>query len=80
MNAGAGEAASNIGSSLHGVPPLTFSIQMGALASVTKAAVTMFRGIILMADVNMALVAQHNAKTCHIIVVLLLSMHLFRAS
>ncbi|KAL0932872.1 uncharacterized protein CTRU02_211835 [Colletotrichum truncatum] len=52
MNAGAGAAAAKVGSDLNGVTPTTLAIRMGALAGLTKAALTTFREIVLMNGVN----------------------------
>ncbi|KAK1826553.1 hypothetical protein QBC39DRAFT_364127 [Podospora conica] len=54
MHAGAGAAAASVGAKGNGLPVTTRALQLGALAAITKAAMTTFREVVLMAKVNFA--------------------------
>ncbi|KAK6083013.1 hypothetical protein SCUP515_02247 [Seiridium cupressi] len=53
MHTAAGAAAARVGADLNGATPTTLVIQMGALAGVTKAAITTFREIVGLSSVNL---------------------------
>ncbi|KAK4160246.1 hypothetical protein QBC43DRAFT_245785 [Cladorrhinum sp. PSN259] len=53
MHAGAGAAAASVGAKGNGLPVTTRALQLGALAGVTKAGMTTFREVVLMANVNL---------------------------
>lgn len=52
MNAAAGASAATIGAHLNGKSATTQVIRLGALAGMTKAAITTFREVVLWANTN----------------------------
>lgn len=54
IHAGAGAAAASVGAKGNGLPVTSRAVQLGALAGVTKAAMTTFRELVLLSKVNTA--------------------------
>ncbi|KAK2735693.1 hypothetical protein CKAH01_18946 [Colletotrichum kahawae] len=52
LNAAGGVAAARVGATLNGIPPSVLVLQLGALAGLTKSAITVFREVVLTYSVN----------------------------